>query len=145
MSDEKKSHHKPKEIRILKTGQPIDAPPDYLGLVGKMCYQKIVQDLVDMGVADRADSRAVEAFATAYEEYRKARKICLDSGYTYETVVGNEVRIMKRPESEIMGNAWMRMRSLLSDLYLTPATRTKAPGIGKVAEKNEWDDLIPGV
>jgi P27 family predicted phage terminase small subunit len=145
MSEVKESHHKATATRVVKTGKPIYQPPDYLGQVGKICYQQIVADLEMMEVADRADSKAVEAFAAAYEEYRKARKECLDNGFTYETTVGeDEVRIIKRPEVEIMNAAWTRMRSLLPELYMTPASRQKVPGAGKDAVPNAWDDLIPG-
>lgn len=149
MSEEKKSHHKPKVLTTVKTGEPIETPPDYLGVIGKICYNKIVQDLRDMGVADRADSRAVEAYASAYEEYRMARKICMDKGFTMDVQALDEKgevyveKTMKRPESEVMNNAWTRMKSLLVELYLTPSSRNKVPGNGAQVTGESWDDLIP--
>lgn len=143
-TDAKRSHHKPKSFVTLKTGKPIEAPPDYLGPMGKVCYQKVVADLTEMGVIDRADSRAIEAYAAAYEEYRKARKVCMDKGFVELVETQSGSREMKRAEAEIMGAAWTRMRSLLPDLYLTPAARTKAPGSGEDKKDDGWGDLIPG-
>lgn len=139
----KASHHKKVETHVLRTGRKVDDPPDYLGLVGKMCYQKIVQDLTEMGIIDGADSRAIEAYAGAYEEYRKARKVCLDEGFSYTaTNTSGEEREAKRPESEVMASAWTRMRSLLPDLYLTPSTRLKAPGAGKDAKVDPFAEFL---
>ncbi len=144
MIDEiKKSHNKPKPVITVKTGKPIDGPPEYLGMMGKMCYNKVVQDLVDMGVADRADSRTVEAFASAYEEYRLARIEC-NKGFTYQTIDSKDrIILMKRPEVEVMQNAWTRMSSLLASLYLTPSSRAKVPGTGKKEASEDWSELIP--
>lgn len=140
-----KSHHKPKAYFTLKTGHPIDEPPEYLEMMAKQCYQKVVQDLRDMGVADRSDSRAVEAYAAAYGEYRMARHVVMSKGMTYETIDKKDaISVVKRPEVEIMNAAWVRMRSLLPELYLTPASRAKAPGAGKTVNEDKWDDLIPG-
>ncbi len=139
----KKSHNKPKPVITIKTGHPIDEAPSYLGAMGRMCYNKVVQDLVDMGVADRADSRIVEAFSAAYEEYRLARIEC-NKGFTYQTIDSKDrIIVMKRPEVEIMQNAWTRMSSLLASLYLTPSSRAKVPGSGKKEEAMDWSDLIP--
>ena len=145
----KKSHHKPKAVVTIKTGAEIETAPDYLGVIGKICYNKVVQDLRDMGVADRADSRAVEAYAAAYEEYRMARRVCMTDGFTMavqaldeEGKVYEEKRV-KRPEADVMNTAWSRMKSLLVDLYLTPSARAKVPGDGKPNTGESWDDLIP--
>ena len=141
----KKSHHKAKPPTIvLRTSQPIDAAPEYLGVIGKTCYQRIVADLVGMGVADRADSKAVEAFASAYEEYRKMRKVLMDEGFTMLIGTGDDVHPTKRPEVDIMTSSWSRMRTLLPELYLTPAARAKAPANTKPSNAvDPWADLIP--
>lgn len=150
-NEPKKSHHKPKAVVTIKTGAPIDEPPDYLGIIGKMVYKRVVQDLRDMGVADRADSRAVEAYSSAYEEYRMSRKVCMDNGFTMEVKALDEEgkvyteKHIKRPEAEVMAAAWTRMRSLLVELYLTPSARAKVPGSGPQKPGEDWSDLIPDV
>lgn len=150
MSDTTKpTHHKEKPKVVLTTGQGADEPPEHLDSIGKMCYKKVVQDLRDMGIVDRADSRAIEAFSSAYEEYRKARKVCLDKGFSIEIFADQDgelvcIRTQKRVETDVMQSAWMRMRSLLPELYLTPASRMKAPGSGEKPAANTWDELIPG-
>lgn len=146
---EKASHHKVKPVVTIKTGQPIDQAPDYLGIMGKMVYNKIVADLKEMGVADRADSRAVEAYASAYEEYRLARKVCMEKGFTMDIQALDEEgkvyveKTSKRPECDVMNAAWTRMKSLLVDLYLTPSARAKVPGSGTQKVGEDWSDLIP--
>jgi P27 family predicted phage terminase small subunit len=111
----------------LKTGSPLPNPPAYLDKFGKDAWKQIVGVMETMGVADLADEKAVEACCAAYEEYRMARAVCMSEGYTFETFSGEgELRVVKRPEVDIMSNAWQRMRSLLPELCLTPMSRFKA-------------------
>ena len=91
-----------------------------------------------MRIEDMADEKAVEAFSAAYEEYRLNRDYVVKNGYTYETLSDRGgFRVLKRPEVEIMQSAWMRMRSLLPELCMTPLSRLRAMPPDKDAPKSK--------
>jgi P27 family predicted phage terminase small subunit len=114
-------------VAPLATGYPLPPAPDYLGERGKECYAKVAADLKAAGTLDRMDFRGIEAFACAFEEYHLARTICLNTGFCYPSfTLEGELVMKKRPEVEVMHGAWQRCRSLLDELYCTPASRRKA-------------------
>ena len=113
-------------------------PPANLGLIGRECWLDAVSKLRAMRIEDMADEKAVEAFSAAYEEYRLNRDYVVKNGYTYETLSDRGgFRVLKRPEVEIMQSAWMRMRSLLPELCMTPLSRLRAMPPDKDAPKSK--------
>lgn len=112
----------------LKTGAKPGPAPKFLSDVGRTAYDNIIKDLDAMGCLDRADTYAILLCAAAFEEYREARDVLEENkGSTYETYNQHgELQIKKHPAAEIAANAWQRMRSLLSELYLTPMARLKS-------------------
>ncbi len=123
--------------KTLTTGKKLPPCPLYLGKHGQHAYAQAVQNLRDLKMEDGADARAVEAFAGAYEDYREAREVVDEQGFTYETFTqSGELKVMKRPEVEIMADAWKRMSSLLSQLCFTPAARNR----GKKGDKSKVDE-----
>lgn len=116
------------------TGQLLPPAPNYLGSYGQACYDKTVKILRSMKLEDAADARAIEALAGAYEDYREARLVVDELGMTYDSfTMTGELVIKKRPEMDIMSDAWKRMTSLMSQLMLTTQARTK----GKLVAKAE--------
>lgn len=138
-----KAPEKP-EKAVMGTGQLLGPCPTYLGSYGQACYDKTVKLLRAMKLEDAADARAIEALAGAYEDYRTARVVVDELGQTYDNELPNgEIVTRKRPEVEIMADAWKRMTSLLSQLMLTPAARSK----GKLVTKSEapvdpWAEFV---
>ena len=111
----------------LRVGKKIGSPPEYLGPIGRQCWSDTVTKLRAMGIEDQADEASVEAFCSAYEEYRETRAVLTKEGYTYETLSDRGgFRELKRPEVEIMQSAWTRMRGLLPELCMTPLSRLRA-------------------
>ena len=121
----------------LTTGKKIPESPAYLGKFGQVAYKSLAQNLVDLGLADSADYRVLEAAAGAYDDYREARVVVDRDGQTYQTFTRDgELKVIKRPEMDIMADAWRRFASLLGQLCLTPASRSK----GKTPSKPEEAD-----
>jgi P27 family predicted phage terminase small subunit len=117
-----------------------------LNETGINAWNFITKSLEDMGCSDEADTKAVEFFCMAYEEYHDLMGIIHGvngeggTGRVYETYTnGGELRYMLRPEVQLAEKAWVRAKSLLPDLCLTTASRIRRSG--KNNEKQDDDEL----
>lgn len=129
----------------VTTGKRLPPCPDYLGKHGQKAYSSAVQTLRDLKLEDAADARVVEAFAGAYEDYREAREVVDAEGMTYKTFTQTgELRWLKRPEVEIAADAWRRMSTALSQMCMTPVSRSKGKPGGKPAvEEDPFAMFLP--
>lgn len=134
----------------LKTGKKLGNPPPHLNEVGINAWNFITAALDEMGVSDRADTKAVELFCMAYEEYIDLKGVIhgIDGeggvGRTYETATNSgEVRFMLRPEVQLAEKAWVRAKSLLPELCLTTASRVRKGGNNNdKIEEDELDEFL---
>jgi P27 family predicted phage terminase small subunit len=132
--------------KTVATGKRIPSCPTYLGKHGKELFAWAVEKLHEMKLEDAADFRAIEALASAYEDYREAREVVDEDGMTYKTFTqAGELKFCKRPEVDIMADAWKRMTSLLPHLCLTTTSRSKGkPGKGGEEDHDPFAAFIGG-
>lgn len=84
-----------------------------------------------------ADGPILEATCMAYAMWRQAEKALREEGLTYETTnQSGGVMVRKRPEVEIVAEAWRRYVSGLTHFGLSPATRAKV----QTVDDNEATD-----
>jgi P27 family predicted phage terminase small subunit len=107
---------------------PVAIPlmPEWLSDQAKEAYQELSILLTDMRVLTKADRKALEMLCDAYSEYREAREIIRTEGMTYETTnKEGDVMHRARPEVAIASDAFKRVKTMLGEFGLTPATRSK--------------------
>ena len=116
--------------------------PDYFTERAVKWYNELIADLEKIGVMTKVDSRAAEMLIVAYEEYRLLSEQIEKEGFTYwaQSATGGEL-LKGNPAVNQRSNAWNRIRGMLQEFGLTPASRSKVAAT-KVDEENILDDLM---
>jgi P27 family predicted phage terminase small subunit len=86
----------------------------------------MAEELDAVGVVSQLDARALELLVEAYTEYRHHCDTLEIEGYTYrtETQTG-DVLIKAHPAAIMKADAWKRLRAMLAEFGMTPASRSK--------------------
>ena len=109
-------------------------PPNYFGPIAAACWRKIVPYLESTERVQRIDAGMVEQYCTQYEIYRQAYADVQENGIQtpiYKSVQNNRGEIIdrdfvgfkKNPAVSTMDAAIRQIRSLSSELGLTPTSR----------------------
>ena len=134
-------------IQSLNTGRPLGNPPNTLDETAIKVWNWVVEAHEALGCSDFTDTKAVEMFCLAFEEYMDLKEIVREEGRVYESATNSgELRYIVRPEVLLMEKAWVRARSLLPELCLTTAARVNKR-TAKVKGKGEKDleDILAGL
>lgn len=112
----------------LSEGLSVSKPkcPSYLPAKARTAFKELRDILADdMKVLTQADRWALEMLCDAWNDYREAQRIVAKEGAFYDTYT-NEGAPMKRPHPAVAdrNDAWRRVKSMLSEFGLTPASRT---------------------
>ncbi|EBY3543669.1 phage terminase small subunit P27 family [Salmonella enterica subsp. enterica serovar Corvallis] len=115
--------------------------PKHFDKQGKYWFKRMAEELDAIGVISQLDARALELLVEAYTEYRHHCETLDREGYTYavysdeDTDEGEEreIRMIKpHPAAMMKADAWKRLRAMLGEFGMTPASRakvsTKTPG-----------------
>ena len=124
-----------------KPEKGIPNTPKHLDKMGKYWFQQIAQELDNIGVLTQLDAKALELLIEAYTEYRRHCETLDTEGYTYrvETQTGDGM-MRAHPAAAMKADAWKRIRAMLSEFGMTPASRSKvnAGGPDKVDPLEEF-------
>lgn len=71
------------------------------------------------------DAKALELLVEAYTEYRHHCDVLDEEGYTYKNNTESGLMIKAHPSAAMKADAWKRIRAMLSEFGMTPASRTK--------------------
>lgn len=131
---------KPTAIKIAqgnpgKRALPVDEPqpergvtpsPRHLKKKSREWYAEVAAELDKIGVLTILDSNALELLIEAYAEYRNHCATLDAEGYTYVTTATNGERAIKaHPAAVMKSDAWKRVRAMLTEFGMTPASRSK--------------------
>lgn len=104
-------------------------------------FIRLIDAMREIGTADRTDVNLVAATARtqvildrAYLELNSAEKL---------TQIAANGTQMPHPMLAVINAQTMRLRGLLADLGLTPATNKLGHGKQTVKTESKWGDLIP--
>jgi P27 family predicted phage terminase small subunit len=101
--------------------------------MGKYWFKRIGEELDAVGVMTTLDGKALELLIEAYTEYRQHCDVLTEEGYTYKTVSATGEDIVKaHPAAVMKSDAWKRIRAMLSEFGMTPASRSKVGASGPV-------------
>lgn len=114
-------------------------------------WRHIARILRPMNIMTAADVLALELLATAYVDFWEARRTINEKGPTYVSKTekmtnekGSQVLcviIRRRPEIEIMSDAWRRIEKMLSHFGLSPSSRSRVSVIRKLKEADPFDQF----
>lgn len=114
---------------IAPTSLPV--PPGWLTVRGAEIFLNLVNVLDEMGIASSADTQVITLCASRIEEIEITTALVEDNGRTYETVGDTGSMFRSRPEVAQRNEAMRHAQSLLSELGLTPAARSKVSATTK--------------
>lgn len=139
----------PTQMKVLKgTAQPCrtnkkepklpverSLVPKWLSKRAQEAYVDLSDILIGVQVLTKADRTALEMLCDAYSEYRQAREFVEGNGMTY-TVTTKEGDVLHKvyPQVAIASDAYKRVRSMMTEFGLTPASRGKVSAQGEQAE-----------
>jgi len=110
--------------------------------MGKYWFKRIGEELNAVGVMTTLDGKALELLIEAYTEYRQHCDVLAEEGYTYKTVSATGEDIVKaHPAAVMKSDAWKRIRAMLGEFGMTPASRSKVGAKG-TAEADPLDEFL---
>jgi P27 family predicted phage terminase small subunit len=116
-------------------GRPV--APDDLSKEARQHYVKIVERLEEGGLLSMLDEDALAVYIVIWERWRKALGRIDEEG---EVVVLNNKVLAKNPWLVIATESEKEMRTLLGQLGLTPASRSRIKTGPKLDETDpKWD------
>lgn len=114
--------------------------PGWITVRGAEIFDQLVALLDEMGIASCADTQIITLCASRIEEVEITTALIEDNGRTYETVSDTGSMFRSRPEVAQRNEAMRHAQSLLSELGLTPAARSKVSVTNK-PEGNPFKNL----
>lgn len=106
--------------------QSLPIAPGWLTVRGAEIFCNLVALLDEMGIASSADTQIITLCASRIEEVEITTALVEDNGRTYETTSeSGQTMARSRPEVAQRNEAMRHSQSLLSELGLTPAARSK--------------------
>jgi P27 family predicted phage terminase small subunit len=126
------------------TGVP--PTPKHFDKQAKYWFKRMAEELDAIGVLTQLDTRALEMLVEVYTEYRHHCETLDREGYTYAVYSEEdrdegkerEIRMIKpHPASMMKADAWKRLRAMLAEFGMTPASRSKV----SVKNADEVDPL----
>ncbi|HGK4852915.1 TPA: phage terminase small subunit P27 family [Yersinia enterocolitica] len=124
--------------------------PKHFDKQGKYWFKRIGDELDKVGVMTTLDGKALELLIEAYTEYRHHCDTLEREGYTFAVYDEEDkdegkkrsIRMIKmHPASVMKSDAWKRVRAMLSEFGMTPASRSKVGAKGP-AEADPLDDFL---
>ena len=102
--------------------KPQDVPtcPAWLSPEAKREWRRVTPELIRLGLVTRLDQVAIAGYCISYSCWRRCQEVLIAQGNVYVT---NRGQIRPRPEVEIARMSGDTMKSLASELGLTPASR----------------------
>jgi P27 family predicted phage terminase small subunit len=114
-------------------------PPPHLTDVARSEYRRLAGILKSAGTLDRTDTRLIEMYAVNYALLRRAEEDLDRDGPTHETPRG---AFIAHPMIAVMNAATIRLRGIIADLGLSPAS-SRHGGTGETEEDDDsWGDLL---
>jgi len=114
-------------------------PPDWLSERAAVVWRMLVPELLRENVLALTDLHNVEAFCTAYSNWRLAQDSVEKFGIVVESSQGSP---MKNPALTAANESMRQMVTFGSMLGLDPASRTRIIGGREDNETNEFADLL---
>jgi len=125
-------------------GEPgLPDPPAHLTPDGLEAWLAIGARVEAMRVVQVQDAHALELLAEAWSEYLEARRYLVANGLTYTSQTPTGTIRRPNPEVAIASDAWKRLKAMLSDFGLTPATRSRLE-VAPPVEVDPLEELLRG-
>lgn len=115
--------------------------PKHFSKQEKYWFKRLGEELDCMNVISTLDGMALELLIGAYVEWRKHRDVLEQEGETYTTTtMTGDTLIKAHPRVAMMADSWKRLRGMMAEFGMTPASRSKVNtgGAGEVDPLEEF-------
>lgn len=104
--------------------------PSHLSTAEKKIFKSLTDELTNLGVLTKIDGMALELLSSAYVEYLELTDILSKEGQIYE-VTGTSGDVIKKahPSVAMRSDAWKRVKAMMAEFGITPATRSNVSAI----------------
>jgi P27 family predicted phage terminase small subunit len=119
----------------VRTGK-LPKKPEGLSPIAAKAWDDVIEILIDMRVLDKADGTTVELLCQARADWMEARRAIELDGPYYDSGDGTKKILRPHPMLGVRSDASKRMLTLLAELGMTPASRSKV----SAAPSDEPDD-----
>jgi P27 family predicted phage terminase small subunit len=126
--------------RLRPGNERLPAPPSHITGEASIAWVDVVRRLSEAGNLKRADPVLIEEYATFVALFRQARETVEREGLL---VTGGHGSTHQHPACEVMNSAALRLRGLIHDLCLSPASAKGAPDPSE-AGQDHWGGLFDG-
>lgn len=100
--------------------------PKHLSGFASEAWDRIAPELHRAGLLSKIDGAGLELLVCAYDDWRAANALVVAEGLTYECeTAGGGSMVRARPEVAMRSDAWRRVRAILAEFGLTPASRSR--------------------
>jgi len=100
--------------------------PDYLSEIGKQAYAEFMEILHQMQIFTVADAPNLQQLVETWAEWRELNELVKKNGFTITQITAaGEPMVRPNPEVMMRSDASKRLRNLLTDFGMTPASRSK--------------------
>lgn len=116
-------------------------PPEWMQPLAIQMWETVVPELLAQNVLCITDLHNVEAFCTAYANWRMAQDLVVQQGPVVMSAMGSP---MKNPALTAAKEAMSQMVSFGALLGLDPSSRSRLTGGKKQKTNNPFHDLLTG-
>jgi P27 family predicted phage terminase small subunit len=104
-------------------------------------WKELIMDLGpgNLDILHKGDRKVLEMLVDCYDEWIRLGEEVEAKGFTYESFTENGTIIRPLPEVAMRADAFRRMKSLITELGMTPASRNKVSAAAQ-AEADPYTD-----
>ncbi|MFO0957490.1 MAG: phage terminase small subunit P27 family [Isosphaeraceae bacterium] len=114
-------------------------PPAHLSEGALAEFHRVVGALGIVGTLDKTDPRMVELYAINYDLVHRAHRQIDADGLTVETAEG---RPILHPLMGVINAATIRLRGLMNDMGLTPASHNLTDPQSEAGPSDPWSGIL---
>lgn len=118
--------------------------PKHLRGLARETWNRIGQQLAQLGVVTAVDQDALELLVRAYVELRKAQAVVDRLGMTFAVRTASGRVVRQRPEVAIAADAWRRIKAALVEFALTPASRARLEVTPPANQEDPFEQFLFG-
>lgn len=114
-------------------------PPEWMQPLAIQMWQTVVPELLAQHIVCITDLHNVEAFCTAYSNWRSAQELVVQHGPVVQSAMGSPI---KNPALTAAKEAMSQMVTFGAMLGLDPSSRSRLIGGKKAKANNPFADLV---
>ncbi len=127
--------HRPLNQNEPEPKTEIPEPPGHLTVGALTEWNRISQQLFNLGLLSGIDRTELAMYCQAYDRWVEAEKVIEEKGVLYKTKSGN---VMTSPMLWVANKAMDQCHKFLTEFGMTPSSRSRVSAQSMNQEKDSW-------